>query len=123
MHTFKKMAEHPRDGMVTLFNIPYYVIKRGHPFTDYPGLVDLHKKNGVNLPSCYHSNKACARYLVDIHAEICEDILQDMREARYLSVLIDGSTDCAILEMESVYVRFVATPFSAKRKKSLQMLY
>ncbi|KAI0229463.1 hypothetical protein LSAT2_020106 [Lamellibrachia satsuma] len=63
--------------------------------------IDLHKKNGVDLPSCYHSNKACARFLVNIYAEIHEDILRDMREARNLPVLIDGATDCAILEMET----------------------
>ena len=88
VHTFKKMAEHLRDGMVKLFNMAYYGIKRGCPFTDYPEFVDLHKKNGVDLPSCYHSNKACARFLVNINAEIHEDILRDMREARNLSVLI-----------------------------------
>ena len=48
--TFKKVAEHLRDGIVKLFNIAY----RGRPFTGYPELVDLHKKNGVDLPSCYH---------------------------------------------------------------------
>ena len=74
VHTFKKRAEHLKDSMVKLFNIAYYVIKRGHPFTDYPELVDLHKKNGVDLSSCYHENKACTRFLVDIHAEIREDI-------------------------------------------------
>ena len=47
------------------------------------------------------------RFLVDIHDEEKESFLVGLRQARFISLLIDGATDSGNLEDEIVYVKFV----------------
>ena len=47
------------------------------------------------------------RFLVDIHDEEKESFLVGLRQARFISLLIDGATDSGNLKDEIVYVKFV----------------
>lgn len=51
------------------------------------------------------SDKACARFAPYIAESIRDDILESLRDARALSVMFDGATDCSVSEVEIVYSR------------------
>ncbi|KAF3859041.1 hypothetical protein F7725_021440 [Dissostichus mawsoni] len=111
-----KMQDELRAGMINLLHVSYFVVKSERPFTDFPVLVDLNRRTGAKMPLCYHHDKACARFLVDIYQFIYDPILAELKSARFFSVMIDGETDKATLEQEIVYVRYLD---SAKRPKNV----
>ena len=91
--------------MEVKFNIAFYLAKRERPFTDYPHLITLEKKNHVkNIGNSYVTDRACAVFTEDIGKVTKESLAEDFANARYYSVLSDGSTDSAVIEQEVVYV-------------------
>ena len=44
---------------------------------------------------------------MDIFEDQFSKVLQEIKDARFLSVMIDGATDAATLEMEMVYIRYL----------------
>ncbi|KAL3060833.1 hypothetical protein OYC64_015219 [Pagothenia borchgrevinki] len=110
------MQDELRAGMINLFHVAYFVVKSERPFTDFPVLVDLNRRTGAKMPLCYHHDKACTRFFVDIYQFIYDPILAEVKSARFFSVMIDGATDKAILEQEIVYGRYLD---STKRPKNV----
>ena len=47
-----------------------------------------------------------SRFAIDIYDMEREQLLTDLKNAHYISVMIDGATDSGILENEIVYVKF-----------------
>ena len=91
--------------MEVKFNIAFYLSKRERPFTDYPHLITLEKKNHVkNIGNSYITDRACAVFTDYIGKVTKESFAEDFAKARYYSVLSDGSTDSAVIEQEVVYV-------------------
>nr|XP_047122893.1 zinc finger protein 862-like [Hydra vulgaris] len=104
----RKIDEKDRDSLQKKFNAVYYLAKKERPFTDFPDLLELLKKNGVqNLGESYATNKA-AGIFTDYIGEIAKDLFKkDFIKARYYSVLSDGSCDSATIEQELVYVLYL----------------
>ncbi|KAK5930692.1 hypothetical protein CgunFtcFv8_026910 [Champsocephalus gunnari] len=102
--------------MRCVLQLPKQRLMSERPFTDFPVLVDLNRRTGAKMPLCYHHDKACARFFVDIYQFIYDPILAEVKSARFFSVMIDGATDKAILEQEIVYVRYLD---STKRPKNV----
>ncbi len=46
------------------------------------------------------------RFLIDIYAQERHELLAQLKEARFISILIDGATDSGSIENEIVYVKF-----------------
>lgn len=90
-----------------MFNIAYFVLKEELPFTKFPSLVRLQVKNGSDLGriQSYVNDKVCARFAPHISAYVREKISDEVQNSDVLSVIFDGSTDCAISEVEIVYCR------------------
>ncbi|KAL3063658.1 hypothetical protein OYC64_000066 [Pagothenia borchgrevinki] len=92
--------------MENMFHTAYYVVKKEKPFTDFLDLVQLNSRTGSNMTNCYLSDKACLRFTIDIYNVEREQLLSDLKNAGYISVMIDGATDTGNLENEIVYVKF-----------------
>ena len=82
--------------------------KKEHPFTDFPDLLELFLKNGVqNLGNSYATIKG-AGIFIDYIGEIAKDVFkEEFIKTRYYSVLSDGSCDSATIEQELVYVLYL----------------
>lgn len=52
------------DQMMKIFNLTHYTMKSEIPFTSFPGLVEIHKKNSVEMGNRYSSDKAVARLVL-----------------------------------------------------------
>ena len=85
----------------------YFVVKEGMAFWKYLKICALQQKNSLDLGQKYLSDIACGRFVSSIAEDIKSDLKSDVEDARFLSVLSDGSTDAGILEEEIVYIRYL----------------
>ena len=109
-----KLSPKDRAGLRTKVNTVYHLIKNERrPFTDYPKLLELQKKNCV--PELL-DNQIFYRYATDdagalfgdyIGEVTVESFKKDFAKATYYSVLTDGSTNANIIEEEAIYVLFL----------------
>ena len=102
-----RMAERDREILRVCFNTAYYLVKQERPFSDYPTLLKLQCKNGVKEFQCYKNDRAAAGFTDIVGDIIKESLVKDLNNARYYSLLTDGSTDAAVIEEELVYVLLV----------------
>ena len=90
------------------FNIAYYLAKRERPFTDYPHLIMLEKKNHVkHIGNSYITDRAAAVF-TDYIGIVKKGFAKDFANTRYYGVLSDGSTDSPMIEQELVYVLYLS---------------
>ena len=81
------------------------VAKQNRPLTDYVWLVKLDKTKGLEVGKTYHNKKACLDFIEAI-ADTTRDSINDLlRKAPFFSFVMDGSTDIAGDEQESMFVR------------------
>ena len=86
-----------------LFSKMWKTIYRLSPFDH------IRKKNHVkNIGNSYITNRACAVFTDYIGKVTKESFAKDFANARYCSVLRDGSTDSAVIEQEVVYVLYIS---------------
>ncbi len=90
-----------------LMRTAYMVVKEHLPFTKYPSMCELQRINGLVLGENYLTNKACGRFAFSIATDITKNVYNDICDARFVSILSDGSTDKGILKEEIVYARYV----------------
>ena len=94
--------------MNVLFDAAFYTANRRHAFREFPYTCDLLEKEGVDVGPMYRNDRACKAFVKSIAEVEQRSLEEELKDVRFLTVLADGSTDCAIIEQESVYVRFVS---------------
>ena len=58
---FAKLREKDRKSLEVKFNAAYYLAKKERPFSDYPELLDLQERNGVNnIGKSYRTDRSAA---------------------------------------------------------------
>lgn len=97
-----------------LFEISYVLAKEELPFRKYPAIVELEKRHGVPLGNTYGTEHKCQEFTNIIAEGMKDDALEEIKSARYLSVLLDGSTDSSVLEKELMYVMYMGADGSRK---------
>lgn len=102
-----KMAVEDRERMQHLFNASYTVCKEELPFTKYVPICQLLEKCGVSLGESYRTDRAAAEFSDQISGVMKKTLENDLKNARYLSVLCDGSTDTSVKSQELFYVLFL----------------
>ena len=101
------MAVDNQRRMEHLFNATYTVCKEELPFTKYVPICQLLEKCGVNMGDSYRTDRAAAEFSNHISAVMKETLEDDLQNARYYSVLCDGSTDASIKSQELIYVLYL----------------
>ena len=106
----KRMAEADRLKFVPLFNTAFTLAKHAKAFNDMELLCNLQEKNGVNFPlgNNYRNHVRAKEFVTSIADTIKTDLKADIKEANFVSLLADGSTDTSISEQENVYIRYFA---------------
>ena len=106
--SFLRLNPADKDSLRAKFNTTYYILKKERPLTDYPDVLNLQTKNGINkLGASYSTPNACAYFADYIGKVMREDLKKLISKANYFSVLSDGSTDSAVTEQETIYVLFI----------------
>ena len=93
--------------MVKLFEIAYRIAKHEKPFAYYPSLVNLEKRHGVDLEDAYINPKQARVFTQYLAEQIQLEVSKQVLASRYISVLVDGSTDRSTAEKEVLYVKFL----------------
>ena len=91
-----------------LFNTAYYIAYLKLPFSIFPQLSSLQKKNGLSLGNTYMNDHACKEFCQHISLTYKEDHIESLSTAKFVSIMSDGATDVSCLEEEIVYVRYVS---------------
>lgn len=104
---FSSGQQEERAHVRKLLEIAYMIAKEEIPFTKYPTIMELEKRQGVSLGSAYTTEHKCREFTVLIGECMRDKVLDYVRQSHYLAVLIDGSTDSTVIEKELVYVMYV----------------
>ncbi|CAB3995601.1 zinc finger 862-like [Paramuricea clavata] len=103
---FVQMSDIMKEQIKKKFELAYFVAKKELPFTMYEDLVTLEKHHGVDIGNAYVNRIECADF-IDYHGEyLSKTLTNDLKEAKFYSVLTDGTTDCSVTEKELVYVLY-----------------
>ena len=96
-----------RDNVGRLKEIVFMMTKRALPFNTCNSHCSMEKRHGVSLGSAYQNVAGC-RDMTQCISECIEGELKDaLAETKYFSILMGGSTDCAAVESELMYVIYV----------------
>lgn len=97
-----------------MFNTVYLLAKKGKPMSDYETHMELHLMNHdligsdyINIGTNYLTEKSAREFLMNIAAVMKTEATQELKRARFYTVLADGSTDCSVIEQYVVLLRFV----------------
>lgn len=77
------------------------------PFSSFPHLCSLQTENGFMLGQTCRNDYGCKEFCKNISQFMKDEQAAIIKNAQFLSVLVDGSTDLSVIEEEIVYVRCV----------------
>ena len=90
-----------------LFDISYMLAKEELPLSKYPALIEVEKRRGVDVGNTYNTEHKCKEFTSLIGETMRSEVLGSLMQAKYISILMDGSTDCSVTEKELIYVMYV----------------
>lgn len=103
----KDEEEKARREVVVNMTTAYFIAKEKIPFSKFPGLINLQKKNGLQISSTYANDKSCAEMVSVLGKVFKERTVSGINQSNYISVMADGATDAGGLENETVFCRYL----------------
>lgn len=85
----------------------FYLAKEELPFSKFQGLIELQKKNGLEVMSTYANNKTCGEMVSVLGKMFKEETVREINQNNYISIMADGATDAGGLENETVFCHYV----------------
>ena len=112
MKSFVKMSnksdEEQRNDVAKKMNTAYFIAKEELPFTKFPKLLDLQRKNGLQIGETYSTDKKCAEMVSTISNVYQNKLAKTVNEnVKYMSIMIDGGEDAGGVENETIHCRLV----------------
>ena len=86
------------------FSTAYLIAKKEMPFTRYPDLLCIQRKNGLSIKDTYATDHQCANMIAVIAEDLEGGLSSEISGAQYLSIMADGITDIRVIEHEVVCV-------------------
>ena len=96
-----------RAEMAIKMNTAYFIAKEELPFTKYAGLIQLQKKNGLDVGVTYANDMKCAEMTEITGKRLADDLSIKLNNAHFISVLIDGASDVSGTENETIHCKMV----------------
>ena len=118
--TVAKMNRANFEVLQKLFRTAYYIAKEKLPMAKLAGMCKLQQANGVEIKDTYINDHACREFIGAMAQTEMARTKKEIADARFVSVLSDGSTDTGIIEQEAVYVRFIRDGKSVTRLAACQ---
>lgn len=98
-----KLSKENESRMNALFTMAFFIAEEKMAFKKFPRMCLLQEKLGTDIGTMYRNEKACKAFVKSIAEVECQNLTEELQNARFFTVLADGSTDSAIMEQESVY--------------------
>ena len=86
--------------------------KEGIAFNKMNALSKLEERHGVVLGEGYKNDLACATFTDYIGQDLRENLTDALHKAKFFSLQMDGSTDCANIE-EELFLVVYFDPYSS----------
>lgn len=103
----KDQEEKDRREVAVKMTTAFYLAKEELPFSKFQGLIELQKKNGLEVTSTYANNKTCGEMVSVLGKMFKEETVREINQNNYISVMADGATDAGGLENETVFCHYV----------------
>ena len=103
----KASEEKNRKDVEAKINTAYLIAKEELPFSKFKPILELQRKNGLEISSTYGNNKGCNNFVSLVSSLMTEQLSSEINGKRYVSIMIDGATDASGKENETVHCRFV----------------
>ena len=104
--TMLALKDHTRKQMEFKFRNVHAIIKTNHPISDYKWLNALDRAKGLEHSTTYDNLTAATLFLEFISLVEKEKFSSSMREIKFYSLTMDGSTDNSVTEQETLFVRW-----------------
>ena len=101
------------------FEIAYLICKENLSFVKMAPICELEERHSVNLGAGYKNDQACASFVSFIAQEQRELLVNVLSKARFFTIQVDGSTDCANVE-EEVFLVLYFNPHGKDGKVHVQ---
>ena len=98
-----KLDPQQQEEMKRKFDISYFVVKEELPLTKYEKIIELEKRHGVSHGSSYSNRTAATNFISYQSDQLKSQLSKDIANAKFFSVIFDGTTDCAVVEQEAVF--------------------
>ena len=105
------MDEATRQKLKRKFEIAYMMVKENLAFKKMKPLCDLEERHGVAIGASYRNDHGCASFVDSIATDLKEHLQQRLTKAKFFSLMIDSSTDCANIE-EELFLVLYFDPYS-----------
>ncbi|XP_041360631.1 zinc finger protein 862-like [Gigantopelta aegis] len=102
-----KMEQNQKVHMRILFKIAFWLAQKGSPYTDFARIIELLQAIREPISDSYKNDKQAKCFISFIHKMMNQQVVADLEESEFFSVLCDGTTDVSTREQEIVYVRFL----------------
>ena len=90
-----------------LIDIAYLIAKEEMPFTKFAPIAEMEKRHGVPLGNTYLTDTKCREFVKLIGESMRDEVLEDLKNAQFFSILMDGSTDNSVVEKELIYIQYI----------------
>ena len=107
-----------RDASLTKmkFETAYFIVKEKLPLKLYPKLLKHKEKQGLETGQAYRNENSCGVFIDYISKDLELKLKSKLNEVNFVSVLCDGSNDCAMSENEAVFVYILICLLLHQRK-------
>ncbi|KAL9977359.1 hypothetical protein ACROYT_G014751 [Oculina patagonica] len=111
----KDQDEKDRREVAVKMTTAYFLTKEEIPFSKFQDLINLQRKNGLELTSTYSNNKTCTEMVSVIGKMFKEGTAEEINQVSYVSVMADGATDAGGIKNETVFLSLCAGWTSSKQ--------
>ena len=104
------------------FDLAYFLAKEGIAFNKMKAFSQLEERHGVALGDGYKNDLACATFTDYIGQDLRENLTETLHKAKFFSLQMDGSTDCANIE-EELFLAVYFDPYSSHGTVQIKNVY
>ena len=97
---FNKLSDDEREKLRVKFDIAYFIATENLPYTKYPKLCELETRHGVRVGTSYVNENAGKEFIHYIAELRRQELKQTLANAKFFSLLLDGSTDTGNIDDE-----------------------
>ena len=110
------MDDETRERMARKFDVCYMMAKESLPFTKYPALLELESRHGVDLGPAYRMPDSAKSFTSYIAKSQRQTFLNTLSSSglRFLSFLMDGTTDAGNQEDELIVLLYCSEDATAQ---------
>jgi hypothetical protein len=83
------------------------IARNARPYTDFVWMCELDRSKGLDIGFTYQTDKYCRVFQSSIAEVERQKLVEKVANCKFLSIMVDGSTDTSVQEQELLYVRTV----------------